>query len=55
MISWNIVTLSQELEEYRKLLESVWKDSVVTDQEFTFLPGIRKQEGVSRKEHHRIW
>jgi hypothetical protein len=38
-------------DEYKKLLDSVWKDGIVTDQEFEFLQRIRKFEGITLTEH----
>lgn len=42
------------LDEYRKLLESVWEDGIVSDEEFAFLQRIRKHEGITMTEHLEV-
>ena len=40
--------------EYRRLLEAVWADGVVTDEEFEFLARVRTTESIGLADHHRI-
>ena len=42
------------LEEYRRLLEEVWKDGKLSEEEFEFLQKIRKHENISMSDHMRI-
>ncbi len=44
----------QVLGEYRDLLESIWEDGIVTDEEFQFLRRMRKGEGITMSDHLRI-
>jgi len=50
----NMPSRPRFLEEYRKLLESVWGDGIVTDQEFEFLQRIRKHERITMSEHLQV-
>ena len=42
------------LEEYRLLLETVWEDGIVTEDEFEFLQRIRKHEDITMSEHLKV-